>query len=179
MTNGLEILAQTVVSGNLVLVHGLGLYALIRHTTNVKEAAKAGVTLLTAMLLGSVLLWLLGPIIPVAPAPHLGFYLLVGLVAGFTAPHILKQGQVSSLERRAVDSALVGLLLLMGRSGAAGVQNLWFALGAGLGYLIVLVVMATIRKRLELAPIPKALQGVPILLITVGLLAIALLGFRF
>jgi len=39
--------------------------------------------------------------------------------------------------------------------------------------------MATLRERLELAPVPKALQGTPIMLITAGLLAVALLGFRF
>jgi electron transport complex protein RnfA len=53
------------------------------------------------------------------------------------------------------------------------------ALGAGLGFFLVLVVMASIRRRLELAPIPKPLRGLPIMLITTGLLAIALLGFRF
>jgi electron transport complex protein RnfA len=59
----------------------------------------------------------------------------------------------------------------------SGVENLWFALGSSLGYFIVLIVMATIRQRLELAPIPKAFQGIPIVLITAGIMGIALLGF--
>lgn len=177
MTDGLEILAQTVITGNLVLVHGLGLYALTRYTKNVKEAACAGGTVLAGMLVGSVLLWLFGSLIPAAPALQVGFYLLIGLVAGLITPSLLKQE--AAPERRAVDSALVGLLLLLGREGITGVYNIWMALGAGLGYLLVLVVMATIRRRLELAPIPKPLRGMPILLITAGLLTIALLGFRF
>lgn len=177
MTSGLDMLAQTIVSGNVVLVHGLGLYALTRYTKNVREAAQAGTTVLVGMLVGAVLLWLFGALVPAGPVPQVGFYLLVGLVAGLVAPRLLKQN--NPLEDQVMDSGLVGLLLLLGRSGVTGVANVWMALGAGLGYLLVLVVMATIRKRLELAPIPKPLQGLPILLITAGLLAIALLGFRF
>ena len=88
-------------------------------------------------------------------------------------PAFWKQGY------KAVDSAVVGLLLLLGSGGVTGVQNVWMALDAGLSFFLVLVVMASIRRRLELAPIPKPLRGLPIMLITTGLLAIALMGFRF
>lgn len=176
MTNGLEILAQAVVTGNLILVHGLGLFVLTRYTKNVREAASAGLTVAVGMLVGAILLWLCGSIIPAAPVPQVGFYLLVALAASCLTSALLKQDV--TIERRSVDSAIVGLLLLMGRSGVTGVHNVWMALAAGVGYLLVLVVMATIRRRLELAPVPRPLQGLPILLITAGLLAMALLGFR-
>ena len=70
MTNGLEVLAQTVVSGNLLLVYGLGLYVLTRYTKNVREAAAAGITVFTGMLVGSVLLWLCHPLFPAPPCPR-------------------------------------------------------------------------------------------------------------
>ncbi|MCP4132167.1 MAG: electron transport complex subunit RsxA [bacterium] len=50
-------------------------------------------------------------------------------------------------------------------------------LGAGLGFTLALLVLAGIRERLELADIPKNLQGLPITFITAGLLALAFLGF--
>lgn len=177
MTNGLDILAQTIITSNLVLIQGLGLYALTRHTKDVKSAALAGLNTFVGMLVGAILLWLLGGFVPGAPALQVGFYLIVGLVAALVTPWLLRRD--ISLESKVLDSALIGMLLLMGRDGVTGVQNVWVALSAGLGYVLVLVVMATLRKRLELAPIPKALRGTPILLITAGMLAIALLGFRF
>ncbi len=177
MTDGLDILAQTIVTGNLVLVQGLGIYALTRYTKNVNMAFKAGLTTFVGLLVGSTLLWLLGGVAPTLPATQIGFYLVVGLMAAMVAPRLTRQ-QVS-FEHQAVDTALIGMLLLMGRAGIAGVQNLWMAMGGGLGYLLILVIMATLRERLELAPIPKALRGTPILLVTAGLLAIAVLGFRF
>ncbi|MFZ0389554.1 MAG: Rnf-Nqr domain containing protein, partial [Calditrichia bacterium] len=42
---------------------------------------------------------------------------------------------------------------------------------------LVLVLMAGIRERLELANIPRALQGLPIAFIVAGLMSIAFLGF--
>ncbi len=66
-------------------------------------------------------------------------------------------------------------------AGVSGPGNVSAAFAGGLGYCFILVIMATLRQRLELAPIPRSLRGgVPILLITAGLLGgIALLGFRF
>ncbi len=48
---------------------------------------------------------------------------------------------------------------------------------AGIGFTLALVLMAGIRERLELANIPKPLQGVPIAFIMAGLMSIAFLGF--
>jgi electron transport complex protein RnfA len=50
-------------------------------------------------------------------------------------------------------------------------------LGAGLGFTLALLLMAGIRERLELARVPKNLQGLPITFVTAGLLALAFLGF--
>ncbi len=177
MINGLDALAKTIITGNLILVQGLGLYALTRHTHNVKEALKAGYTTLLGMFLGGVALWLLGGISFASLSVQMGYYLVVGAIASVLAHAILKQG--GCLQERLADSALVGLLLLLGGAGVSGASNVLVAFASGLGYCLVLVVMATLRQRLELAPIPKSLRGVPILLITAGLLGIALLGFRF
>lgn len=176
MIDGLDILVETIITGNLILVQGLGLYALTRYTKSVESAIRAGFNTVVGMLLGAGILWLLGDIVPTSPTSQLGFYVLVGFVAALVAPRITKR--TSSEEYHVVDTALIGLLLLLATRGVTGVDNLWFAMGASAGYFGVLVGMATIRQRLELAPVPEALKGIPIILITAGLLGIALLGFR-
>ncbi|HPQ03734.1 MAG TPA: Rnf-Nqr domain containing protein, partial [Bacillota bacterium] len=52
-------------------------------------------------------------------------------------------------------------------SGAAG----------GLGWALAIILFAAIRERQRLAPIPRAMEGFPIALVTTGLLAMAFLGF--
>ncbi len=52
-----------------------------------------------------------------------------------------------------------------------------YAFSTALGFGLALVVFAGIREQLSLVNIPKGLQGVPITLITAGLLAMAFMGF--
>ena len=51
------------------------------------------------------------------------------------------------------------------------------AFSAGIGFTLVLVLMAGIREKLEMANIPKPLRGLPIAFIVAGLMSIAFLGF--
>ncbi|MDO5713739.1 MAG: electron transport complex subunit RsxA [Tissierellia bacterium] len=56
-------------------------------------------------------------------------------------------------------------------------ETLISGLGASLGFALALILMASLRERLELVDIPKPLKGVPIALISAGLMAIAFSGF--
>ena len=51
------------------------------------------------------------------------------------------------------------------------------ALGAGIGFLVAMVMFAGVRQRLEAADIPKALKGLPITLVAASLVSLSFLGF--
>ena len=51
------------------------------------------------------------------------------------------------------------------------------ALGAGIGFLVAMVMFAGVRSRLETADIPKSLRGLPITLVSASLVALSFLGF--
>ncbi len=57
------------------------------------------------------------------------------------------------------------------------IESIVHGFSAGVGFMLALILMAGIRERLELAPVPKPLRGVPIAFIMAGLMAIAFLGF--
>lgn len=73
--------------------------------------------------------------------------------------------------------AILGLTLLNVQNEFTLLESLIFALGAGIGFTLSLVIMSGIRERLELADVPEPLEGVPIALITAGLLALSFGGF--
>ncbi len=73
--------------------------------------------------------------------------------------------------------AILGLALLNVVKNYNIIESLVFGLSAGIGFTLALVIMAGIRERLELADIPRPLQGFPITLILAGLLSIAFMGF--
>lgn len=175
MINSLEFLSKGLITQNLILLQGLGMYALTRHTKTIPGALKAGSAMLGAMVTAGLGVWALS----LVTVPESLFFLSLLVVACFSAFlwHRLLEMPLS-LTSGLLDSALVGLLLIMGRQQVAGFAAVTYAVSAGLGCLLVLVVTAFLRHQLELAPIPKAFRGVPLILITVGLLGMALLGFK-
>ena len=48
---------------------------------------------------------------------------------------------------------------------------------AGIGFLLIMVLMSGLREKLELEGVPESMKGAPIAFITAGLMAIAFLGF--
>ena len=56
-------------------------------------------------------------------------------------------------------------------------ESLTYAFATSLGYALAMVIFAGIREHLALSDVPKAFKGVPIALITVGILAMAFMGF--
>ena len=73
--------------------------------------------------------------------------------------------------------AVLGVAITNIQDGSTFAESMMNSLGTSVGFLIAIVIMAGIRERLEGNDIPKAFQGMPIVLITSGLMAIAFCGF--
>ena len=74
--------------------------------------------------------------------------------------------------------AVLGVAILaLGLEGGSLLKAVFFAISNSIGFALALIVFASIREQLELANIPKAMQGVPINLLVAGLLSLAFLGF--
>ena len=73
--------------------------------------------------------------------------------------------------------AVLGVAITNIQDGFTCTESMMNSLGTSVGFLIAIVIMAGIRERLEGNDIPKAFQGMQIVLITAGLMAIAFCGF--
>lgn len=73
--------------------------------------------------------------------------------------------------------AVLGVALINVQKTYGFVESIVNGLGTGVGYLIAIIILAGIRERMEYNDVPKAFQGMPIVLITSGLMAIAFMGF--
>ncbi len=74
--------------------------------------------------------------------------------------------------------AIMGVALLIVQHQYDLAQTILFAIASAIGFTIALVAFAGIRERLALMPVPKAMRGGPIALVTAGLLALAFMGFQ-
>jgi electron transport complex protein RnfA len=73
--------------------------------------------------------------------------------------------------------AILGLALFQTNRGYGFVEGLVFALGAGCGLTLALVLMAGLREENELADVPEALKGAAMSFLVAGILSIAFMGF--
>lgn len=73
--------------------------------------------------------------------------------------------------------AILGLALFGVLRQYTLINNIFFAIGTGVGFTLALVIMSGIREELEFADIPKPFRGVPIALVTASCLALAFMGF--
>lgn len=63
-------------------------------------------------------------------------------------------------------------------AGYGYLQALVNSFGAGIGFMVALILFSGVRERIELNDIPKFLKGLPITLIAASLVAVSFLGFQ-
>ena len=73
--------------------------------------------------------------------------------------------------------AVLGVAILLVQKEYNLGEAVVYAVAVAVGFTLALVLFAGLRERLELENVPKALRGVPIALITAGILAMAFMGF--
>jgi electron transport complex protein RnfA len=73
--------------------------------------------------------------------------------------------------------AILAVTLDVISNGYTFVESVVFAIGVALGFLLSLLLLAGIRKRLRISPVPAFLKGTPILFVTAALLSMAFTGF--
>lgn len=73
--------------------------------------------------------------------------------------------------------AILGLALFQTAKEYDLAQSLVYALGAGVGFTLALMLMAGLRERLALARVPSVSQGAALTLMLAGLLSLAFMGF--
>ena len=73
--------------------------------------------------------------------------------------------------------AVLGVVLLNVQEGYNFIESVVYGITGGVGFLIAIVLFASIRERLQFSEPPKAFEGFPIALVTAGLMALCFMGF--
>ena len=73
--------------------------------------------------------------------------------------------------------AVLGVVLLNVQNNYNFIESVIYGITGGLGFLLAIVLFASIRERLVFADYPKNWEGFPIALVTAGLMALAFMGF--
>lgn len=190
MNSALELMGialAALLSENLILVTCMGIGTHEPSFTQPKEAIRTGICLTVVMVLGTLCAWLLNFLVLTrfgwshfqVLALSLLIPSLVATLRGFLRACIpeLSRRLDGNLASIATNCAALGTaLLIVQRSYSLGTA-LIFALCGGIGATLALASFASLQREVSLDRCPRAFRGVPIQLITAGLMAMALMGY--
>jgi len=181
------ILISAVFVNNFVLARFLGICPFLGVSKKVETALGMGMAVIFVLTVASVVTWLIQylVLIPfgIEYLQTIAFILviaslvqLVEMVIQKTSP-VLYQSLGIFLPLITTNCAVLGVAVLNIQKSYSFIEAIVFALGAGLGFTLAMVLFAGLRERLELCPVPKSFRGTAIALVTAGLLSLAFMGF--
>ncbi len=171
---------------NFVLVYFLGICPFLGVSGKIATASRMGAAVTFVMLvsslcayaihaalaaIGALYLQLVSSIVVIAAAVQ-----LVEMVVRKYSPALFRALGIF-LPLITTNCAILALALFQTSKGYGLLQCLVYALGAGAGFTLALVLMAGIREKLELAELPDLATGTAISLFIAGILSLAFMGF--
>lgn len=181
----LWILVSAMVVNNFTLFYFLGLCPFMGVSARVDTALRMGAANIFVLTITSLCAWFLNTfILPYAPFLRLISFIvviaslvqIVEMVIKKVSPALFRQMGIY-LPLITTNCAILGLAIFQTNRGYGFLQGMAFAVGAGLGLTLALVLMASIRENTELADIPEVAKGTALIFIIAGSLSLAFMGF--
>jgi len=186
MNSPLQIFIDACLINNFVLALFLGLCPFLGVSTRTDTAFRMGLAVTFVMLLTSVCAYGINLLLIAIDAPYLRLisYIVVIASAVQFVEMVIKKYSPALFRALGIylplittNCAIIGLALFQTSREYDFLQSLAFALGAGGGFILALMLMSGIRERLELSDVNSILQGAAIALMISGVLSMAFMGF--
>jgi electron transport complex protein RnfA len=179
------IFASACVINNFTLAYFLGLCPFFGVTGRLETAFRLGLANIFVMTITSVAAWFLNTfILPYAPYLRLICFIVViastvqfvEMVIKKLSPALFKALGIF-LPLITTNCAILGLALFSTNRGYNLAQGLVYALGAGVGLTLALVIMAGLREENQLNTVPEIVRGLSMSFFIAGILSLAFMGF--
>ncbi len=181
-----NIFLNAVLINNFVLAYFLGICPFLGVSGKLPTATRMGGAVMFVMLVSSVCAYGIQALLVAIDAPYLKLISFIAVIASTVQLVEMFIKKVSPALFRALgiflplittNCAILGLALFQTNKGYGFVQCVVYALGAGAGFTLALVLIAGLREKLELATVPEVVKGTALTLMLAGLLSIAFMGF--
>ena len=185
-----ELLAITlgaILANNFIFSQFLGICPFLGVSKKVDTAVGMGVAVTFVMGLASAITWLVNTFILIpfdlGYMQTVAFILVIASLVQFI--EMFLQKSMPSLYTAlgvylpliTTNCAVLGVVLLNVQNNYSFISSVVYGITGGLGFLLAIVLFASIRERLVFADYPKSFEGFPIALVTAGLMALAFMGF--
>ena len=179
---------------NFIFAQFLGICPFMGVSKKVDTALGMGLAVTFVMGLASAVCWVINEYLLINPAiygdgPNLAFMQTIAFILVIAAlvqfvEMFLKKNVPSLYQALGIylplittNCAVLGVVLLNVQNNYNFISSVVYGITGGLGFLLAIVLFASIRERLVFADYPKCWDGFPIALVTAGLMALAFMGF--
>ena len=172
---------------NVVLAQFLGICPFLGVSSKVETSMGMGAAVTFVMAIAAVVAWLIQTyvLVPldIVYMQTIVFILVIAALVQMVEIMLKKlspslyQALGIFLPLITTNCAVLGVVLLNVQNNYNFIESVVYGITGGLGFLLAIVLFASIRERLVFADYPKAFEGFPIALVTAGLMALAFMGF--
>ena len=185
MDNLLWIFISTLLVNNFVLAYFLGLCPFLGVSGQLETSFRLGLATTFVLVITALCAWILITYVLIY-APYLRLISFIVVIASTVqfiemsikklSPSLFKSLGIF-LPLITTNCAILGLAIFATNRGYGLVEGLVFALGAGAGFTLAMVLMAGIREETEIMDVPVLIRGTAFNLIIAGILSMAFMGF--
>ena len=171
---------------NFVLAYFLGICPFFGVSAKLETAVRMSGAVSFVMLVASVCAFGINLILEAINAPYLRIisYILVISSTVQLVEMLLRKLSPPTFKALGIflplittNCAILGLALFQTNKGYGFTQAIVYALGAGAGFALALVLMAGVREKLDLADVPQIFKGTAAALVVAGILSMGFMGF--
>ena len=187
ISNLLAITLGAILANNFIFSQFLGICPFLGVSKKVDTAVGMGIAVTFVMGLASAITWVVNEFILVKfdlmYMQTVAFILVIAALVQFI--EMFLQKSMPSLYTAlgvylpliTTNCAVLGVALLNIQESYNFIESVVYGITGGIGFLVAIVLFASIRERLVFAEYPKCFDGFPIALVTAGLMALAFMGF--
>ena len=187
LINIFSIALGAILANNFIFSQFLGICPFLGVSKKVDTAVGMGVAVTFVMGLASAITWLVNTFILIpldlGYMQTVAFILVIASLVQFIEMFLQKSMPTLYtalgvyLPLITTNCAVLGVALLNIQNNYNFIESVVYGITGGLGFLLAIVLFASIRERLVFADYPKNWDGFPIALVTAGLMALAFMGF--
>ncbi len=183
----LAISLGAILTNNFIFSQFLGICPFLGCSSKVDTATGMGLAVVFVMGLASAICWVIDTyiLIPLGLAflETLAFILVIASLVQFVEM-FLKKSVPSLYEALGIylplittNCAVLGVVLLNVQNNYNFIESLVYGVTGGLGFMLAIVLFASVRERIAFSDYPECFEGFPICLVSAGLVALAFMGF--
>ncbi len=187
MTNLIAIFLSLAIINNFIVSKFLGLCPFFGVSKKLSSAMSMGLAVTLVMLIASVATWIINNYILIPfGVEYMNIIMYILVIASLVQmiELFIKRTNLTLYNALGIylplittNCAVLGITLINAQESYSIVESIVAALGGGVGFTLVLIIMSGIREKLEIADTPRAMRGLPVAMLIGMLLGLTFFGF--